>query len=63
MKILNHMDVGMHPLNYASKLAKTATDVIFGLAINDEQSTLARLLEMERQIAELRQSIKDAPEV
>jgi hypothetical protein len=63
MKKLNHMAVGMHPLNHASALVKTSSDVMFSLAVNDESSTLARLDALEQTIAKLRTAIDETPEV
>jgi hypothetical protein len=62
MKKLNHMTIGMNPLNYASSLVKTASDVMFSVALNDEVSTIARLDELEQIIAKMRKSIDEAPE-
>lgn len=62
MKKLNDMDVDLHPLNHASALVKTASDVMFSLAVNDESSALSRLRALEEVIAKLRKAIEDAPE-
>ncbi|MBT2326106.1 hypothetical protein J7E62_27635 [Variovorax paradoxus] len=60
MKMINTMGVGMHPLNYASRLVKMANDVMFSIAVNDPGSAESRLAEVERIAADLRRSIQDA---
>jgi hypothetical protein len=58
MKELNRMGRGMQPLNYASKLVKIATDVMFFVAVNDEVSVDSRLDEAGAVIAALRKFIE-----
>jgi len=59
MKNLTRMGVGMYPLNYASRLVKAASDVMFSIALNEEGYTLSGLENVEKIVAELRQSIKE----
>lgn len=50
----------MHPMNYASKLAKLATDVVFHVGIDNPEGAEATLGSLETTIAELRKSIRAA---
>lgn len=52
------MGKGMHPLNYAAKLVKMVTDVMFSVAVNDEISMESRLSEAEAIIISLRKSVE-----
>ena len=53
------MGVGMYPLNYASRLVKAASDVMFSIALNEKGFALSGLENVEKIVAELRQSIQE----
>jgi len=59
MKNLTRMGVGMQPLNYASRLVKAASDVMFSMALNEEGYTLTGLENVEKIVAELRKAIQE----
>jgi hypothetical protein len=59
MKNLTSMGIGMYPLNYASRLVKAASDVMFSIALNEEGYTLTGLENVEKIAAELRKAIQE----
>lgn len=57
---INEMGLGMHPMNYASKLAKLATDVVFSVGIDNPEGAESYLGALETTVTELRKSIRGA---
>ena len=57
---LNHVGQGMWPLNWASRLSKEATDLIFSLAVNDRESVEARIRVCRELLDELEKACLDA---
>lgn len=64
MKKLNIVTGGQaYPLNYASRLVKTSSDIMFSISVNDEVSVESRLRYLEQTIQELRENIRNLPSV
>ncbi len=51
---LNYMAKGMWPLNYASRLVKSSSDVMFHIGTCNKEQVLLMLEEVERAARELR---------
>ena len=57
---LNHVGQGMWPLNWASRLSKETSDLMFSLAVNDRESVEARIRVCRELLDELEKACLDA---
>lgn len=56
---INKCAPGMWPMNYAARLVKGATDVMFAIGVDDPKAARARLGDLEVSIKLLRESLDE----